>query len=158
MVKTCSKCGLQKSINEFYQRKKYRSGEYYERCKLCFKERGRKYYHENHARQLMLALSRKEKYRQERRKFIDDLKKNRPCMDCGNIYPPFVMDFDHRDSKTKIGSISWLLLHNTSNMEKIKAEIEKCDLVCANCHRVRTHDRIQKQKFAGIANVVKAPV
>ena len=121
------------------------------------KSRGRKYYHENHTRQLALALLRKAKYKEERRRFIEGLKKNKPCMDCGNIYPPQVMDFDHRDGKTKIRSISWMVFNDTSNIEKIRKEIEKCDLICANCHRVRTYARIQRQK-AEVANVVKAPL
>ncbi|QQG40642.1 MAG: hypothetical protein HYV37_03725 [Candidatus Levyibacteriota bacterium] len=78
-------------------------------------------------------------------------------MDCSNLFPPYVMDFDHRDGETKIRSISWMAVNDTSNIEKIKKEIIKCDLVCANCHRVRTYARIQKQK-AEIANVVKAPL
>lgn len=158
MVKTCAKCGLLKSISEFYQRKKHRAGEYYERCKACFKERGRKYYQDNHTRQLLLALRRKERYRTERKMFIENFKRNKPCLDCGNQYPVYVMDFDHREGSSKVASISWMSMHSTANLEKIKLEIEKCDLVCANCHRIRTHDRIQRQKLAAVANVVKAPV
>lgn len=61
-----------------------------------------------------------------------------PCKDCGVKYPYYVMEFDHRDSKLKkfslgrIQSCTWKALH---------AEIEKCDVVCANCHRTRTHLR-----------------
>lgn len=66
------------------------------------------------------------------------------------------MDFDHRDGEIKVRSISWMAYHDTSNFEKIKREIKKCDLVCANCHRQRTHDRLVKS--AEVANVVKAPL
>lgn len=154
--KKCSKCGIVKGFGEFYQRKKHRTGEYYERCKDCFKVRGRTYYHQNHERQLSLALLRKKKYREERRVWLEKLK-DRPCMDCGVKYPPYVMDFDHKDGEVKIVSVSWLALRNTSNFEKIKLEIKKCDLVCANCHRVRTSKRLTS-KLAAIANVVKASV
>lgn len=154
--KKCSKCGVLKELSEFYRRKKHRAGEYYERCKDCFKARGRTYYHQNHERQLSLALLRKKKYREERRVWLEKLK-DRPCMDCGVKYPPYVMDFDHKDGQVKIASISWLALHNTSNLEKIKLEIEKCDLVCSNCHRVRTYNRL-KIKLAAVAKVVKAGV
>lgn len=155
--KKCSSCGLLKSLSDFYQRKKHRRGEYYERCKECFKERGRSYYHHNHERQLYLAKLRKKRYIQERENWLNFIK-DQPCADCGIKYPPFVMDFDHKDGYAKIGSVSWLAKHNTSSFEKIKKEIEKCDLVCANCHRIRTHARILKVKTATVANVVKALV
>ncbi len=145
MTKYCPKCNLTKETSEFYQRKTHRSGEYYEKCKDCFKNRGRNYYHQNHDKQLKLALIRKEKYRTERRIWLARLK-DKPCCDCGIKYPPHVMDFDHRDSDIKIGSISWLAFHDTANLEKIILEIEKCDLVCANCHRMRTYDRLQRRK------------
>ena len=125
-----------------------RIGEYYEKCRDCYKDWRREYYHLNRKRQANLALLRKQKYKEERRKFIEEIKKDKPCMDCGRIYPPWVMDFDHRDGETKISSISYMVLGNTSNFKKIKLEIAKCDLVCANCHRQRTHDRIQKIHYA----------
>lgn len=60
-----------------------------------------------------------------------------PCMDCGGIFPPYVMDFDHRDPKTKLFSLAAgkSLLKNRVLLE---AEVAKCDVVCANCHRIRT--------------------
>ena len=153
----CSVCGKTKDVSEYYQRRTHRVGEYYERCKECSKERGRKYYHKNHERQLKLAKLRKHKYIEERKKWLEGVK-NKPCVDCGKIYPTWVMDFDHRDGQIKIGSISNLAIHNTSNFEKIKKEIAKCDLICANCHRERTYRRLQSRKFASVANVVKAAV
>jgi hypothetical protein len=73
--------------------------------------------------------------RDEIRKIIAEQKAH-PCVDCGIQYPVFVMQFDHvRGEKrfnigratTKIKSIQTLL-----------EEISKCDLVCANCHAIRT--------------------
>jgi hypothetical protein len=61
--------------------------------------------------------------------------KNVPCMDCGRYYPPCVMDFDHRgDKKFSIGNVA-----NASSEADLRNEISKCDVVCANCHRIRTH-------------------
>lgn len=61
-----------------------------------------------------------------------------PCMDCGGIFPPYVMDFDHRDPKTKLFNLGAgkSLLKNRALLE---AEVAKCDIVCVNCHRIRTH-------------------
>lgn len=73
----------------------------------------------------------------ERGKFIDTLKA-RPCMDCGGSFPPECMDFDHRVEEVKNYSISRM---RTSSEKSILEEMTKCDLVCANCHRIRTKKR-----------------
>lgn len=74
-----------------------------------------------------------------RHKFVQELKEASPCLDCGIHYPYYVMQFDHRDSKEKAYSISWML--NRFSLDTIKEEIEKCDLVCGNCHAIRSHRR-----------------
>ena len=63
--------------------------------------------------------------------------KSVPCMDCGIQYPPFVMDFDHRDPTMKTNGVS--RLQRSAGWSKVLEEINKCDIVCANCHRIRTH-------------------
>eukprot|EP00919_Chromeraceae_sp_WS-2016_P077455 GHVR01183293.1.p1 GENE.GHVR01183293.1~~GHVR01183293.1.p1 ORF type:complete len:162 (-),score=0.17 GHVR01183293.1:72-557(-) len=75
----------------------------------------------------------KRSYR-ERKKVILEYKK-KPCMDCGATYPPYVMTFDHRDPIMKSFEIS-RAAHVTH--ERFLVELEKCDLVCANCHAERT--------------------
>lgn len=57
-----------------------------------------------------------------------------PCADCGQRYPYYVMDFDHREDKVIIVS----KLPERGSVAKLLAEIAKCDVVCANCHRERT--------------------
>ena len=67
------------------------------------------------------------------------------CMDCDGRFPPECMDFDHvRGDKAFTISNSVI----TRSLEEIKAEIEKCDLVCANCHRVRTMIRVRERQQA----------
>jgi len=73
------------------------------------------------------------------RRYLQKYKKQ-PCMDCGNEYPPYVMDFDHRPGETKVFNISRFMRENRS-LEQVQEEIAKCDLVCANCHRIRTFTR-----------------
>jgi hypothetical protein len=65
--------------------------------------------------------------------------KGGPCSDCGNSYPPECMQWDHRLGETKVRSISSMW---SQSREKVLAEIAKCDLVCANCHAIRTKARI----------------
>jgi len=59
------------------------------------------------------------------------------CVDCGFEGPPFMFDFDHRDPEQKLFALSGQMT-NWTKAER-DAEAEKCDLVCANCHRRRTH-------------------
>lgn len=68
--------------------------------------------------------------------------KSHPCMDCGGLFPTCVMDFDHRDPTTKDRRFkSPGMMAARTSFSAYLAEIKKCDLVCANCHRVRTHMR-----------------
>ena len=77
---------------------------------------------------------------EKRAEFVRELKQNSPCSDCGVKYPYFVMDFDHRGDVDKEFSISVGVRRN--GFEELKKEIEKCDIVCANCHRYRTQLRL----------------
>lgn len=63
--------------------------------------------------------------------------KSKPCMDCGQTFHPVCMDFDHRPGETKIEPVSHML-STSGSIPKMLAEIAKCDVVCANCHRMRT--------------------
>jgi hypothetical protein len=63
--------------------------------------------------------------------------KDRPCMDCDIHYPSYIMDFDHVRG-TKGFSISAELHSKCFTLAKLQEEIDKCDVVCANCHRHRT--------------------
>ena len=60
-----------------------------------------------------------------------------PCLDCGRRFPKAAMDFDHRNPATKRYTVSRMLLRATT--PEILAEAAKCDIVCANCHRMRTY-------------------
>src|SRR6266849_670862 len=95
----------------------------------------------------MRALASREKYRARRRLRAQDRAakgatllaehKARPCLDCGGRFHFSAMDFDH---------VSGTKLFNVGNSRsyshfKILAEIAKCDVVCANCHRIRTYRR-----------------
>ena len=87
------------------------------RCKKCSSNRGNVFVDKN-------------------REYIKSLKEKTPCKDCGKTYPYYVMHFDHlRDKKFNIGAKTSL------SKLTILAEIEKCEIVCANCHAERTYKR-----------------
>ncbi len=68
-----------------------------------------------------------------------------PCVDCGRKFKPWQMDFDHLPGSVKEKSIAEMVRSGRSKT-RILIEIEKCELVCACCHRDRTHQRRVAQK------------
>lgn len=84
------------------------------------------------------SAERSARVRAENKAYIDSVKAN-PCMDCGKSFPPVCMDFDHVNGD-KIQSIS-SMCSSCYKLDLIKEEIAKCELVCSNCHRIRTRDR-----------------
>lgn len=64
--------------------------------------------------------------------------KSKPCLDCCLEYPSYVMDFDHVRGvkKFNIGQD-----YSRMSMAQLREEIEKCEIVCSNCHRIRTHKK-----------------
>lgn len=100
----------------------------------------RKKYDASAARVAWKAAWRK-KYNVQRRAakraFLIEAKA-KPCMDCGVSYPHYVMDLDHVRG-TKVAGLADLLQHGT--LDQVVEEIAKCELVCSNCHRIRTWNR-----------------
>lgn len=76
-------------------------------------------------------------YMAARRQLIINIK-NVPCKDCNQKFPYYVMDFDHVRGRKKF-NISQTL---SVRPETLMREIKKCEVVCANCHRIRTYKRM----------------
>ena len=75
---------------------------------------------------------------QKRREMVNAIKLDAGCADCGYDQHPVALDFDHLPQHKKSFDISRSL---TIAWTRILAEIAKCDVVCANCHRIRTYER-----------------
>jgi hypothetical protein len=74
----------------------------------------------------------------ELRSYVNILKSSTPCLDCRQTFPACVMDFDHVRG-SKLADISHILSHISNYSRQILlTELSKCELVCANCHRIRT--------------------
>lgn len=122
-MRMCSKCGLNERLS------------YHNYCRSCHCERQKKYYRDNPGIRRQQYKDRKK----EIREFIV-AEKNKPCLDCGKSYPYYVMDFDHvRGKKKFLLSVS---ASKSRSIESLKTEIAKCDVVCSNCHRIRTFTRL----------------
>lgn len=73
------------------------------------------------------------------KEYVDGIKSTTPCTDCKIIYAPYIMQFDHVGDD-KRGAVANLVREGVS-IETLQTEINKCELVCANCHAERTHER-----------------
>ena len=75
--------------------------------------------------------------------YLRDLKTKTACIDCGINYPYYVMDFDHVRG---VKQANVMELVSTLSKKRIDLEIAKCEIVCSNCHRIRTHMRKMAKK------------
>jgi hypothetical protein len=71
------------------------------------------------------------------------LLKSVPCADCGKRYPHYIMEFDHLEKphRTSSGNRVCMSALAACSAARLKEETDKCDVVCANCHKARTHAR-----------------
>lgn len=133
MEKVCSTCKTKKDITQFGTRSNSKDGKLGQ-CKECvvvyFKE-----YRDNNRKYFQAKLNR---YRKRTRDYLISVKASTPCADCGSLYHPCVMDFDHvtGDKTDNVSNIA-----ASGRLSALKREIAKCELVCSNCHRVRTYNR-----------------
>jgi len=95
--------------------------------------------------------------RAPRQALVDAVKLESGCTDCG-LRPEVlqVLEFDHRDDERKLFDVSDRM--TSGNIEDLKREIAKCDVVCANCHRIRTVKRKQFGATFGGRRVIKSQV
>lgn len=127
----CSVCTLGVPYVEPAPRKeKWRS-----ECRSCVSKKARDY------QKRFPERSKKtlDKHRIPKRAFIKWLSEQ-PCWDCGQTYPHYCMDFDHREQSDKAFLVSYGLNYR---WDKLIEEVLKCDMVCSNCHRIRTFQKGQ---------------
>ncbi len=133
----CGQCGQFKPIDDFSFRDAART-RLQSICKPCKAIYNRSWYLRNKDKQLGDVRRNRARYVQHARQAVDALRTG-PCTDCGGTFPPCVMDFDHVRGM-KAADIS-RLVRTGASVDRILAEIAKCDLVCSNCHRIRTWQR-----------------
>jgi len=96
------------------------------------------WYPRNKAKHRQAVKRQKAAYARKYKEF----KEGKSCADCGGNFPPEAMDFDHVRGK-KLFTLAHAISRQIA-WAKFLAESEKCDLVCATCHRIRTLNRRQK--------------
>jgi hypothetical protein len=132
--KKCGSCGLVKPLTmfPFKNRALAKRGS---TCLACMAAYGREHYAKNRAKYLAKAhRSRGRAIAKNDRRILAYLI-DHPCIDCGET-DPLVLDFDHREPSTKLNEVSRMVRSRPWSI--VLAEIEKCDVRCANCHRRKT--------------------
>ena len=146
-TRVCTRCGKRKKMEQFPRHKRAKYGRA-ERCKVCHRELNKEYRQKNPEKVKKSVANwvaknpEKAKAGQARRSkrywakytaWYKSLKAERECARCGEDHPA-CLDFHHRDPSTKVESVA-VMVRERYSREKILAEIEKCDCICANCHR-----------------------
>lgn len=134
--KTCNKCNKLKLLSDFSNDKYYLSGKV-NRCKECERDRRKRNY--NSAVEVKKSI----KIIEGKRKYVCDYLSEKSCVDCNNN-DILVLEFDHVRGK-KYKMISQMI--KSTSLDKIKIEIEKCDVVCSNCHSRRTEIRQKGYRY-----------
>jgi len=133
-MKVCTKCKRKLDDSKFNWKKKgiTRSSH----CKKCSREYIRIHYRRNKPYYLRKAAERNRVVKQSANAFVASYLKTHPCVDCGenNI---LVLEFDHKDPSSKDGEVS-VIITRSGSLKRLKEEISKCDVRCANCHRIKT--------------------
>ena len=127
-MKTCHKCKLEKNESDFSLNRTKFDGLNSE-CKECQK----KYFKEYYAKNKDAHVKRVTKTTNYRRALIGRIKLEKGCKICGYNSHPAALQFHHRDQKEKEFTIG-INIHLP--LEIVKKEIEKCDILCANCHSI----------------------
>lgn len=124
-TKRCNICGKHKPLDKFTFEHNY--------CRKCKAEKD--------------ILRRREV-----KIFIKDYLLKNPCVDCGEANP-VVLEFDHVRGR-KFKDIH-TMIRNRYNIKAITKEIEKCEVRCSNCHKIR-HDKERREKIGRFKNIRKA--
>jgi hypothetical protein len=143
MKQKCRICKRARPLNSGFYYFRNSTGKHDTVCKECRREKARK--RDQELREAndpgWRAYRRKAKKKRIAilREAVNDIKK-KPCLDCGRSLPYYVMHFDHLDGSIKDGNVSHMVSQGIA-LQKILDEIAKCELVCANCHGIRTYQR-----------------
>jgi hypothetical protein len=98
----------------------------------------KRHYEANKSKIKQRSKKRNRKQRNANKAYVDKIKVESSCVDCGEGNP-LVLDFDHVKGE-KVGDIS-SMVYQSYCVESIQKEIDKCEVRCSNCHRVATHNR-----------------
>jgi 5-methylcytosine-specific restriction endonuclease McrA len=142
MIKKCTKCRTEKPLSEYFVRDK-KTGRLHAQCKACYQAHRQTYYSAHYQKYrdsyLERAQRRREKLRLEFRTKMLKYLSGKSCSVCGES-DIRVLELDHIDPSQKRFTISQAVRLGYKWSE-VLAEIQKCQILCANCHKKRTAEQ-----------------
>ena len=134
-TQVCNHCHKTKPIEEFSWRWK-QSGQRQRTCRVCQSKQKKRWYEKNKKSHKEKIYENKQQNIEAARAYVWDYLLAHPCIECGEA-DPAVLEFDHvrgekRSEVTK-------LMRDGYTLKIIQAEIEKCVVLCANCHKRKTY-------------------
>lgn len=139
MERICSICKISKPLtSDFFASRNDRSIPFQHTCKVCQKEIRKSHYQNNKDK----YINKSKQWRKEQKIIFHQWMKDKHCIDCG-ISDIRVLEFDHLENKSfniseAIGKLK---------LDTLLKEIEKCQIVCRNCHAIRTASRSNWYNF-----------
>lgn len=133
--KICNHCHEEKDVSEFSWRYKDK-GIRQPTCKVCQRKQHKAWYARHGKKHRKRVVENQQAIKNANKQWVWDYLSNHPCVDCGEN-DPMILEFDHVRGK-KRNSIS-RLVGEGYGLETIQAEIAKCVVRCANCHRRKTY-------------------
>lgn len=127
-MKECYKCGEKKELSEFSQNKNKKDNLNSE-CKNCQTKYFKEYYKNNKEKHIK-SVSKTQNYKKIK---LAKIKKEKGCCKCGYKDHSSALHFHHKDQKQKEFTIASNYHHD---LDLLLIEIEKCDVICANCHAI----------------------
>jgi len=142
--KPCVEC-MEWLPRESYTKQTSSSDGYYNKCKPCRASTRKEAYRKDPTKILQSSRKSRAKTGIDLKLKVWEFLKTHPCSSCGEE-DILVLDFDHLDQNTKVDGISNLVAKRTT-WSKIQEEIDKCEIVCANCHKIRTYTRCNSYRI-----------
>jgi len=119
-MQTCKTCNQSKPLSDYYKGNA-------SKCKVCYIEYGKQF-----------KGSKIERIKNNKA-FANRVKTKFGCKKCGYNEHPMALSFNHIDPSIKFKNIS-TMVHEGSGIHKIKEEMKKCEVLCANCHNIHSYE------------------
>ncbi|MCW2606152.1 MAG: hypothetical protein JWO60_845 [Frankiales bacterium] len=138
--KTCTGCKQSRPSADFSRSARSKDG-LQARCRRC----ARDWYVANRETHKANTARRTRDLRDEYHRRLLAYLDGQACVECGED-DVVVLEFDHREATGKVREVARLISDLVASA-KVEAEMAKCDVCCANCHRRRTAERGRQRRY-----------
>lgn len=148
-TKQCTKCKINKLLNEYSYSDKS-AGRFRTICKNCQAIIRKQNYNKNRKKEIKNSIITNKNRKNKNRIFLYNYLLENPCP-CGENNP-ILLEFNHKDIKEKTYTISQMV---NRHLSKIKMEIEKCEILCVKCHRLKTAEQFNWYKDLILSGLIQ---